>query len=128
VISAVVDSTAAEAERRVSAYVDELDGRYRRRADAVEVRRRRYRLEIANSDWLLYARSLFNRSVALSSLTTSTSSSSSSSSTEGDDDDDDEVMRFLEKMMSVHTVRRRRWFKSARLQRSVTRDFHLHVT
>jgi len=82
------------------------------------IRRRRYRREIANSAWLLHVRSLFNRSVALSSLTTSSSSSSPSSVASASATEvEDEVMRFLEEMMSVHDVHRPRWFKSDRLQR-----------
>jgi len=47
-VSAVINSTLAEAERRVLEYVDELDRRYRRRAEPVMIRRRRYRHQVAN--------------------------------------------------------------------------------
>ena len=125
-VSAVVEWTVAEAERRVRKYVDALDWQYRRRSDPVMIGRRRYRRRVADSAWLLYARSLFNRSVALSSITTSSSSSSStSSSSSAAEDGGDDVTRFLEQMMSVHSaIHHRRWFNSDHLQRSVVSAFY----
>ena len=119
-ILAVINWTVADAERRVSEYVDELNERFQRRADSVVFRRDRYRHQVVNSVWLLYARSLFNRTVALSTLTTSSSSSSSSSSST---DGIDEVMRFLDEMLSVYDNHRLHWLTSAPLQRSVVTCF-----
>jgi len=107
-MATVINSTLADAERRLLKYVDELDRQFQRRAHLVSVHRGRFRGRVIDSVWLLYARSLFNRSTASS---TSTSSSAVSQ---------DDVMRFLEEMMSVHHADQRGWYKPARLQRSVT--------
>jgi len=118
-MSAVINSTAEDAEKWVLKYVDELDKEFERRANPVRLHQRRVRRRIANTGWLLYARSLFNRSTALASLTTSSSSSSSSATAAAGVD---EVIRFLEETMSVRTARHRHWYKSADLQRSVVRS------
>jgi len=116
-MSAVINSTVADVERWVLKYVGELEKQIERRANPVRLHQTRYRRQVTNSIWLLYARSLFNRSTALASLTTS---SSSSSSTTSSDAAEDEVVRFLEEAMSVHTASYPRWYKSAHLQRSVS--------
>jgi len=116
-MSAVINSTVADVERWVLKYVGELEKQIERRANPVRLHQTRYRRQVTNSVWLLYARSLFNRSTALASLTTS---SSSSSSTTSSDAAEDEVVRFLEEAMSVHTASYPRWYKSAHLQRSVS--------
>lgn len=116
-MSAVINSTVADVERWVLKYVGELEKQIERRANPVRLHQTRYRRQVTNSVWLLYARSLFNRSTALASLTTS---SSSSSSTTSSDAAEDEVVRFLEEAMSVHTASYPRWYKFAHLQRSVS--------
>ena len=119
-MSAVINSTVADVERWVLKYVDELDKQFERQADPVRLHQKRFRHEIVNSGWLLYARSLFNRSTALASLTTSSSSSSSSSAAAAVIAGDDQVMRFLEEMISVHIVTRSRSYSPANLHRFVT--------
>ena len=117
-MSAIINATVADMERWMLKYVDELDNQFERRANPVRLRYKRFRHQTVNGVWLLYARSLFNRSTALASLTTSSSSSSSAAAAAAGDDDD-KVTRFLDEMMSVHTVSHPRWYKSAQVHRSV---------
>ena len=126
-MSAVINSTAADAERRVLKYVGDLEKEFERRAGPARHHRRRLLGQVVNSNWLLYARSLYNRSTALSSLTTSSSSSSAAAAEAAGEGD--EVMRFLTEMLSVPVANRLRWYKPARLQRSVLKFCrrYLHV-
>jgi len=111
-MSAIINSTLADVERWMWTYVDELDKQFERRTKPVLVGETRFHRQIANSDWLLYARSLFNRSIALASLTAS-SSSPAAARTAG------AVVRFLRTTLSVDIASDRQWYKPARLQRSV---------
>jgi len=115
-MSVAINSTVSDVQSLVRKYVDEADKNLERRADPVRLVHSKYRLQVANSAWLLYARSLFNRSIALSLLTSSSSSSSSSAAASASAGED-EVIRFLEEMMSVHSVSHLRWYKSAHIQR-----------
>jgi len=109
-MSVVINRTVSETQRWLLKFVDELDKQFERRAVPVRLVHASFRYRVANSNWLLYSRSLFNRSTALTSLTTSSSSSSVS-------EDRDHVIRFLEEMMSVHSSTQLRWYKPAHLQR-----------
>ena len=114
-MSLMINSTVSDIQGRLLKYVHELDRRFGRRADPIRAVNARYRYRVVNSAWLLYPRSLFNRSIALASLTTSSSSSSSAA---GGGGGEDQVMRFLNEMMSAYsTSRHPRWYRSADLQR-----------
>jgi len=106
-------------------YVDELDKQFERQANPVKLHQKRFRHEMVNSAWLLYARSLFNRSTALVSLTKSSSSSSSAAAaaattTTTTTAGEDGVVRFLEEMLSVHTASHPRSYNPANLRQLVT--------
>ena len=114
VMSAIINWTVADAERWAKKYVDKLDKEFERRAKPVRLYHKRLHNRIANSVWMLYARSLFNRSTALASLSSSSSSAAAAAAAAEDD-----VQRFLEETLSVHSVSKLHWYEPAHLHRSV---------
>jgi len=107
VMSTVINSTLSEVQQRMLKYVANLDQQFERRADPVRLHHGRFRHQVANNAWLMFARSLFNRSASLTPASAATLN-------------EDAVMRFLIEMLSIHmTSHLPRSYSPARLKRLV---------